>query len=66
MSENEFKGTTSSEDSDADMAECSNGFDEATHDQGKIFNPFSIAEVNRGYFYYGQSRRFNRYLIFNR
>jgi len=34
MSENEFKGTTSSEDSDADMAECSNGFDEATHDQG--------------------------------
>ena len=44
MIENEFKGTTSSEDSDADMAECSNGFDEATHDQGKIFNPFSIAE----------------------
>ena len=44
MIENEFKGTTSSEDSDADMAECSNGFDEATHDQGKIFNPFIFAE----------------------
>ena len=36
MIENEFKGTTSSEDSDADMAEYSNGFDEATHDQGTV------------------------------
>ena len=35
MIENEsMKETTSSEDSDADMAECSNGYDEPLIDQG--------------------------------
>ena len=44
MIENEPKGTTSSEDSDADMAECSNGFDEAIIDQGTVtyFNFFCL------------------------
>ena len=45
MSENEFKGTTSSEDSDADMAECSNGFDEATHDHGKFLTLLMMKRV---------------------
>ena len=42
--ENEsMKETTSSEDSDADMAECSNGYDEPLIDQGIFSISFTPA-----------------------
>ena len=44
MIENEpMKETTSSEDSDADMAECSNGYDEPLIDQGIFYISFTPA-----------------------
>ena len=43
MIENEpMKETTSSEDSDADMAECSNGYDEPLIDQGIFLINFTL------------------------
>ena len=58
MIENEsMKETTSSEDSDADMAECSNGYDEPLIDQGNYvfyanWVKFEISDWKVSFFIY--------------
>ena len=48
MIENEpMKETTSSEDSDADMAECSNGYDEPLIDQGIFLINFNKSKASK-------------------